>query len=346
MHPEASSPRVPCLSRRPMQLRVLNADELRKALPMREAIAAMKVAYGELSAGRAKLPLRSRIEIPEAAGVTLIMPALLPETGDFALKVVSVFGENRLRGLPTLHALVVALDPATGAPVGLLEGAALTALRTGAGSGAATDLLARPDARTLAIFGSGVQALTQFEAVCAVRSIETAWVFSRSRDHAQAFVTELGGERWAPALISVAETSAAAVREADIICTATTSSTPVFDGHQLRPGTHINAVGGYTPAMQEVDGTTVGRARVVVDSREAALAEAGDLIIPLREGLISADHIHAELGEIVNGTKTGRTDPRQITLFKSVGVAVQDAIAAGRALKRAEQLGVGQIIEL
>jgi len=329
-----------------MKLRFLGAEDLRRALPMREAVAAMKVAFGQLSAGRATLPLRSRIDSPEAEGVTLIMPALLPETGDFALKIVSVFGENRLRGLPTLYALVIALDPATGAPLCLLEGATLTALRTGAASGAATDLLARPDARRLAIFGSGVQARTQFEAVCAVRQIEAAWVFSRSRSHAQEFATELEQEPWAPASIFVADTPAAAVREADIICTATTSSTPVFDGHDLRSGTHINAVGGYTPQMQEVDGTTVARALVVVDSREAALAEAGDLIIPIREGLISADHFHTELGELVNGTRVGRTDPEQITLFKSVGVAVQDAIAAGRALARAEQLGLGQIIEL
>src|SRR3990172_417952 len=172
---------------------------------MREAVAAMKVAFGQLSAGRAKLPLRSRIELPEAAGGMLIMPALLPETGDFALKVVSIFGQNRGHGLPTIHALVIALDPATGVPLGLLEGATLTALRTGAASGAATDLLARPEARTLAIFGSGVQARTQFEAVCAVRQIEVAWVFSRSRAHAQAFATELGREPWAPPSIHVTE---------------------------------------------------------------------------------------------------------------------------------------------
>ena len=306
----------------------------------------MKVAYGELSAGRANMPLRGRIDHPSAAGVTLIMPALLPETGDFAIKVVSVFGENPGRRLPTIHALVVALDAATGAPLALLEGATLTALRTGAGSGAATELLARPEARTLAIFGSGVQARTQFEAICTVREIEAAWVFSRSPKHAQAFAAEMAKESWAPASISVAGDRAAAVREADIVCTATTSSTPVFDGHDLRPGTHINAIGGYTPTMQEVDSATVAMARVVVDSREAALAEAGDLIIPIREGLISADPIHAELGEIVNGTKAGRTDPEQITLFKSVGVAVQDAIAAGWALARAEALGLGQIIEL
>jgi len=329
-----------------MQLRVLNSADLRNALPMLEAVAAMKVAFGQLSAGRATLPLRSRIVLPEAAGVTLIMPGLLLETGDFALKVVSIFGQNRLHGLPTIHALVIALDPRTGVPLGLLEGAALTALRTGAGSGAATDLLARPEARTLAIFGSGVQARTQFEAVCAVRQIEAAWVFSPSRDHAQAFATELRREPWAPPSISVADTPAAAVRGADVICTATTSSTPVFDGRDLRPGTHINAIGGYTPAMQEVDSTTVARALVVVDSREASLAEAGDLIVPIRQGLLAADPIHAELGELVNGTQVGRTHPEQITLFKSVGVAVQDAIAAGRALIRAEQLGLGQVIEL
>jgi ornithine cyclodeaminase len=313
---------------------------------MREAVAAMKEAFGQLSAGRASLPLRSRIDLLPADGVTLFMPAWLHETGELALKLVSVFGSNPARGLPTLHALAVAIDPMTGSPAALIEGAALTALRTGAGSGAATDLLARPEARTLAVFGAGVQARTQIEAVCAVRPIESATVFSRTPERSESFAADVRSEAWSPPTLTIARSPADALRQADIICTATTSAAPVFDGRLLLPGTHINAVGGYTPSMQEVDAVTVARALVVVDSKPGALAEAGDLIIPLREGTITEQHIHAELGEIVNGTKVGRSSSEQITLFKSVGVAVQDAIAAGRALARAEQMGLGQVIDL
>jgi len=313
---------------------------------MRDAVEAMKAAYRQLSAGRGSVPLRSRIEVPEEQGVVLFMPARLHDTGDLALKVVSVFGSNSARSLPVLHALVVALDPKTGVPMALLEGASLTAIRTGAGSGAATDLLARPEAASLAIFGSGVQARTQFEAMCTVRQIEAAWVYSPNRAHADAFAAEMAAAPWCSFRVSVADSPSAAVREADIICTATSSSTPVFDGSDLRPGAHINAVGGYTPTMQELDELTVARALVVVDSREAVLAEAGDLMVPIKHGLFSADHIHAELGEILNGDKPGRTSSDQITVFKSVGVAVQDVIAASRALKRAGELGLGQVVEL
>jgi ornithine cyclodeaminase len=274
------------------------------------------------------------------------MPAYLSRSGEFAVKIVSVHPHNSDRGLPTIHALVVALDAATGRPLALLEGGSLTAIRTGAASGAATDLLARPDARTVAVFGSGVQARTQLEAVSTVRSIQRAWVYSLDAPGARAFVQEMAGRGPIPDELTIAETPQAAVQQADIICTATTSSTPVFQGGDLQPGTHINAIGAFTPAMQEVDTETVRRSLVVVDSREAAMAEAGDLIIPIQQGAISADWIRAEIGEIVAGVKPGRTNPEQITLFKSVGVAVQDAAAAARALQRAQEEGLGQVVDV
>ncbi len=306
----------------------------------------MKEGFSQLSAGRALVPLRSRIDVDDRDGVSLFMPAMLLDTGELALKVVSVVPKNVRRKLPTIHALVLALDPETGRPIALIEGAVLTTIRTGAGSGAATDLLARPDAKRVAIFGAGVQARTQLEAVCAVRGIESASIFSRDPNQSQEFANELAAQPWAPAMIEVSDTASDALVKADVICTATTSSTPVFDGSDLKPGTHINAIGSFLPSMQEIDSTTVERSLVVVDSRDAALAEAGDLIIPIQEGSISKDHIQAELGEIVNGVHPGRTDDSQITLYKSVGVAVQDAAAAGLALRNAKELGIGSVIEL
>jgi len=329
-----------------MELRVLGAEDTRRALPMREMIEAMKNAFGQLSAGTASVPPRSKIDIEDPEGVSLFMPALLADTNDLALKVVSVFPTNIKRGLPTIHALVVVLDPETGLPIALIEGGTLTAIRTGAGSGAATDLLARSVARRVAILGAGVQARTQLEAVCTVRAIESVSIFSLDPDQSRAFADETVAKSWAPATITITETASDAIADADVICAATTSGTPVFDESDLKPGAHINAIGSFTPTAQEVGSAVVERSLLIVDSREATLAETGDLIIPIQDGRISEDHIQAELGEIVNGDHPGRTDADQITLYKSVGIAVQDAAAAGLALRRAKQLGLGRLIEL
>lgn len=329
-----------------MEVRILNADEVRQALPMSVAVEAMKEAYAQLSREQVSMPLRSRIDVTKHNGVTLFMPAMLHDTQDMAIKIVSVFPDNVENNLTTINAIVIALDARTGIPMAIMEGASLTAIRTGAASGAATDLLARQDSRTLALFGSGVQARTQLEAVCTVRPIEQVWVFSLDKPGAREFVDEMAGRDPIPTRITIVETPSTAIAEADVICTATTSSTPVFDGKEIRSGTHINAVGSFTPEMQELDAETVKRSRVVVDEKKAALDEAGDLIIPINQGLITSDWIHAELGEIVTGEKSGRTSIDQITLFKSVGLAVQDAIAAGRALGRAKEADLGQIIQL
>ena len=327
-----------------MEIRVLSAKDIRKALPMVNAIAAMKEAYAQLSGGQASVPLRSHIDVTQHGGITFFMPALLHDTQDMAVKIVSVFPRNLEKGLATINAIVIALNPETGQPIAVMEGASLTAIRTGAASGAATDLLARANVRSVAIFGSGVQARTQLEAVCTVRPIEQVSVFSLDKPGAKAFVDEMAGRGPIPKQINIVENPSAAITGADVICTATTSSTPVFDGKELKPGTHINAVGSFTPDMQEIDAETVKKALVIVDSREAALAEAGDLIIPIEQGEISAEWIHAELGEIVAGRKPGRTGADQITLFKSVGIAAQDAIAASRALAGAAEAGLGKFI--
>lgn len=275
------------------------------------------------------------------------MPAYLEESLSLAVKIVSVFPDNLELGLPTIHALVVVLDATTGQPTAAIDGTYLTALRTGAASGAATDILSRLDAQHVAIFGAGTQGRTQLQAVCEVRQITKVWVYDKVRERAEQYVVEmqqLGGK--IPADVEVADSPAHAVADADIICTATTSSTPVFDDASLKPGVHINGIGSYTPQMQEIDEATVVRAKVVVDSRAACLAEAGDLIIPLDKGLITEQDIYAELGEIVLGWKPGRETQQELTLFKSVGNAVQDAAVARLALVAAEQKGSGIPLEL
>ncbi len=327
-----------------MKLRLLSRDDVQRALPMRECIEVIKTAFAQLSAGEAHAPLRTQLPVPAHDGVTLFMPAYLAQSGDLGAKIVSVFPRNLERGLPTIHAVVIVVDGETGAPVALMDGTYLTALRTGAASGAATDLLARPDAQVVAVFGAGTQGRTQLEAVCAVRPIARALVFDADPDRAARYAAEMRGS--IPADVRVAASPAEAVRQADVICTATTSSTPVFDGRDVRPGTHINAIGAYTPQMQEVDAETIRRAKVVIDSRQASLAEAGDLLIPLQQGLITEAHIHAELGEIVLGRRPGRERADEITYFKSVGVAVQDVAAARRVLDRAAELGLGIEVEL
>jgi ornithine cyclodeaminase len=329
-----------------MNVRVLNAAEVRAALPMAAAIEAMKQAYRLLSLGQADVPLRSRIEITAQSATSLVMPAFVAESGSMAVKIVNVFPKNPDRHLPTLHALVVVLDPETGELRALLEGSSLTAIRTGAGSGAATDLLARSDCRVMTLFGTGEQARTQLEAVCTVRPLSRVWVVGRDRARAESFARSMASQGPIPADVRVSDDPARAVREADIISTATTSATPVLFGRDLSPGVHVNAIGGFTPQMQEVDAATVQRARVFVDSRLAAMAEAGDLIEPIRRGSVPPDWTPDEIGDLVAGRIPGRRSKTEITLFKSVGIAVQDAVAASLALQRAEAVGLGTVLFL
>lgn len=324
---------------------ILTAEDVKKALPMKETIEAMKSAYASLSGGKADVPLRTRLSIPPQEAVSLFMPAYVQGEKDdaLAIKVVSLFSNNpeRKPKLDYIQAAVLVLDPETGQSMALLEGSSLTAIRTGAGSGAAIDLLARLDSRVVAVFGAGVQGRTQLEAACSVRRIEQVWIFDPAKDQADAFAHQMAGVGEIPEDLRIANSPEQALADADIVCTATTSNSPVFDDAQIKPGTHISAVGSYTPEMQEVPASTVARAMVVVDSRSATLAETGDFIKPLQEGLIKEDHISTELGEIVLDQKPGRGSPDQVSYFKSVGVAVQDAVAAQLALSnaRANQLG-------
>ena len=329
-----------------MEIRILSSNDVRKALPMKEAISGMKRAFSRLSHGQVEMPLRSRVPVPDQDGVLLTMPAALPEDGDLAVKLVTVFGKNPSRGLPLIHAAVIALDINNGQIKALMDGEVLTTIRTGAAVGAATDILAPKDVSTVGIIGSSKLAQSQMEAVCTVRSIKKVLVFSPNSEHAQKCAQRMSGKDPVPADVRAVSSSQIATKNADIICTATTSATPVIAYENLKQGVHINAVGAFKPDMQEIDTETIVNSIVVVDSRESVLAEAGDLVIPIKQGLITEDHVHAEIGELNNGTKTGRTSDEQITIFKSCGVAVQDAVSASIVLKKAERENLGTLTHI
>jgi ornithine cyclodeaminase len=328
------------------ELRLLSAGELRRLVPMADAIALVREAFIHLSRGEAEVPLRVALHGAEE-GVALYMPAAVPALGALGAKVVSVFPRNPARGLPTITAVVLIQDPATGAPLGLIEGASLTALRTGAAGGLATQLLSREGAQICALFGAGVQGRTQLEAVCTVRPITQVRVVDRDPRPAAAFVEWARAQPWiGGATVLAAASPELAVRGADIIITATTSPAPVVPGAAVPPGAHVTAIGAFTPTTREVDADLVARATVVVDSRAGCLAEAGDLLLAIAEGRFSAERIHAEIGEVASGSRPGRRDPQEVTLFKSVGTAALDVVVGSAALARAAAAGAGQAVRL
>jgi ornithine cyclodeaminase len=330
-----------------MKLRVIRKKDIQNAVTMADAIEAVSRAYTQMSQRKTIAPLRTQVPVEDKEGVVLFMPAFLSRSGELGAKIVSVFPQNVQSGLSTVHAVVILLDRRTGCPTALLDGTYLTALRTGAASGAATDLLARQNSSTAAIFGAGVQGRTQLEAVCTVRAISKVWIYDLDPVAAKAYASEMPGlGDPVPQDISVARTPAEALRNADIVCTATTSMEPVFSDGDLMEGVHINGIGSYTPEMQEVPAQTVIRSKVVVDSLEASLAEAGDLVIPLRDNMLTESDIHGEVGQIATGEIPGRESESEVTFFKSVGLAVQDVATAALALERAIELDLGLNIDL
>jgi ornithine cyclodeaminase len=299
----------------------------------------------DLSAGRAAAPERAGVALPGPEGMLLAMPGHVPSAGALTAKLVTVFPHNAPGGLPTHQAVIVVFDPGTGEPVALLDGTAITALRTGACSALSARLLARQDAAVLAILGTGEQARSHARAMCQVRPVREIRVAGRSHGKAEALAAELAQSLGVTA--RAVGTYREALAGADIACATTHSPEPVVRRGWLSPGTHVTSV-GY--GGREVDDETVRDALVCVESRAAALAPppAGsrDLLDPIRDGVIPASHVHTELGELVAGAKPGRRSPDQLTLYKSVGVAVQDAAAAALVLAAARGQPAGQRIEL
>lgn len=317
-------------------MRLLRADDVVRACPMPEAIEAVERGFVALSAGRAAVPIRTSVPL-EAEGVALAMPAALAGGPHWSAKLVTVAPGNVARSLPLVAATVLLGDAATGLPLALLDGTGLTALRTGAAGGVAARALARADSAVVAMFGTGAQARTQLAAIRVVlgERLREVRVVSRDPLHARRFAEEAlaadGRVRY------VATAAGEAVRGADIVVTATTSATPVFDGRSLAAGVHVTAVGAFRPTTRELDEATMRGARVVVDQRGAALAEAGEL-----QGLGREDVV--EIGEVLAGLASGRRDDGERTIFKSVGNAIQDLVVASSAYERALELGLGEEI--
>jgi ornithine cyclodeaminase len=298
-------------------MRVVAADELRAALPMRAAIDALEAAFAS-DAPAPAAPLRTTIDTD--AGSLLVMPAR-GERG-VGVKLVTLTEANPAAGLPFVQAAYVLFDPRTQAPEAVLDGTALTTLRTAAVSGLATRWLARPDAHRLVVLGAGVQGRAHVEAMRAVREVDDVVVVSRRPARARTLAEEVGGRVGGPA----------DVVDADLVCTCTTSPTPVVEGDRLTPGAHVNAIGAYQPETRELDTEAVRRARVVVEDRGVALAEAGDVLVPIAEGAIGPEHVVADLAEVVRGARV-RRGPDDVTVFVSVGIAFEDLVIARAVLE-------------
>ena len=325
---------------------LLSRDDVASVLTMPDCIAAVETAFAALARGQADMPQRAVIKVPDHHGLFLGMPAYLGGDQEcLGLKLVTVYPDNPAKhDLPTTLGTLMLCDPATGAVSAIMDAGYLTAVRTGAASGVATKFLARRDASVCTVFGAGVQARKQLEAVHHVRPLRQAFVLDTVPEARNRFAVEMSQELEIP--VEAVDNAEAAVRSSDIIVTASSSPTPVLDGSWLKPGTHINNIGSHAPTTRELDTATVARSYFVADLREANLAEAGDILIPIEEGAVTADHIKANLGEIVIGEKPGRTDDQQITVFKSCGLAVQDVSTALAVVAAARARGVGTEVAL
>ena len=302
----------------------------------------------ELSAGRGLQPLRTVLAYHQSRNSALFMPAVLTEPAVLGVKVVTIHPGNRSAAIPTHHGALMLFESRRGHPLALLEGSSLTAIRTAAVSAVATHLMARRGASVLALLGSGVQARSHLAALARVRSLSEVRVWSRherSRERFLEWARQAAGVDTTVIEVTATETAADAVRGADIICTVTGATRPILEADWVASGTHINAVGASTVAARELDGRTVAEARLVVDQRQAALAEAGDVLLAISEGLMTPADIDAELGQVAAGRVAGRVDDQEITVFKSVGLAVQDLAAAELVLRRAEAQDIGTEIE-
>jgi ornithine cyclodeaminase/alanine dehydrogenase-like protein (mu-crystallin family) len=318
-----------------MSVRLISRTQITEILSMGKAIELMGHAFAAHAAGQVLMPPRQRVETAE--GDMLLKPAYLPGEG-FCVKLVMTYPGNQARGLPVVQGLMLVFDDATGTPRALIDAAELTAIRTGAAGGLAIKLLARRDCRSVVLIGAGVQGRKQLAAAMAVRSINQVFLFEPNNNVAEGLIEDLRTSTTGLRITRIDDPDDG-VAQADIVLTATTSPIPTFNGSALRPGTHINAVGAYQPDRRELDERTMRQAYVVVDGWQAAGIEAGELAIPG----ITAD---AELGEVLNGSKPGRLDDRQVTVFKSVGMAVQDAFSATFVVREAERLGIGMEVDL
>ncbi|HLN01587.1 MAG TPA: ornithine cyclodeaminase family protein [Bryobacteraceae bacterium] len=323
---------------------LLTESDVRDLLPLTDLISAMEQALSEFSSGQVTQPVRTALQVPPHRNFFGVMPAYLSSPASLGVKLVTVFNENAARGLPTHLATILLLDPETGALDVIMDGRYITEMRTAAVSAVAAKRLARTDAAVLAMLGSGVQARSHVELlarVCPFREIR-AW--SPTRDHLNQFVSDAAAT--SPVPVHAATSAQEAVRGADVIALVTSSTTPVIQDAWVSPGALVISVGACRPDTREMDPALVARARVIVDSRAAALVEAGDIVQGIREDRWTESHIAGELGEVILGRAPGRTAPDESVIFKSLGLAVEDVAAAQLVLTRAKAQGIGREIQM
>jgi ornithine cyclodeaminase len=327
-------------------VKVLIADQklVSELLPMPEAVEVMRGALTMLAGGDVVMPLRQMLVLPGGDRVMGLMPSYLGGLDAVGVKVVAAFPANFGTEYDTHQGVVLFFDTDRGLLRAIVDATSITAIRTAAVSGLVTDLLARPDAGDLAIIGAGTQAHTHVHAMMAVRPVRRVRVFSVPAESAAVFAEREALLTGLP--VEAVGTAEEAVTGADLICTTTTSAEPVVRGAWVSPGAHVNAVGAYTPVTRELDSELVAGARLYADRRESLLSEAGEFLIPKGEGLIGDDHIVGEIGEVLTGKVSARTSPQQITLFKSLGIAIEDLAAAHHVYTKAQERGLGTWVEI
>ena len=336
-------------SKKGTEILILKESDISSMITMSDIIEADKEALSIYSSQKSNIPLRSNLNVPEFNGQCLFMNGYAAPAKALGVKIVSVYPDNINKNIPSVPATMVLVNAETGMVNSLIDGTYLTRLRTGAISGLATDILARKDSKIFALFGTGGQAVTQLEAVLTVRNIEEVRVFDISKERAEEFAKKMSdkfGKKF-NVKIFAAESSDATIDNADIITTVTTSKKPVFDANKVKKNAHINGVGSYTPEMQEIPGDILVKAnKIFVDTRDGAINESGDLITPIKDGLIKKEKINGELGEVINGVIKGRENDDEMTFFKTTGSAVLDLVAAQKIYEKAKAKGVGQMVDL
>jgi alanine dehydrogenase len=323
---------------------VLSETQVRSLIDIDELIAALEQAHVQYSTGKAVMPVRLVVPLPQIQGRITSMPGFLSDDRALGMKVVTYFQDNPKRNLPAILGSILLFSSDTGKLIAVMDGSYITAIRTACVSAVATKALANPETPVLGILGAGVQARSHIQALSRVRKITRVKIYSPSGSSAAAIKKDL--EPKTGLAIEVVANPDEALRGADLVVTASTAKTPIVKAAALKPGVHINAVGSHRPDMREIDGDTVARAKVVIDSREAIMAECGDILLAIKEKLIGSDHIYGEIGEVLAGSKAGRSSADEITLYKSVGIAIQDVAAANLVYRKAVEQRVGTSVEI
>jgi ornithine cyclodeaminase/alanine dehydrogenase len=323
---------------------ILSEKEVQSLIDLDELTAALEQAHIQYSTGKAVMPVRLVVPLPQIQGRITSMPGYLTENKALGMKVVTYFQNNLRHNLPAILATIMLFSADTGKMIAVMDGSYITAMRTACASAMATKALANAETPVLGILGAGVQARTHIQALCRVRKLNRIRLYSPSGTSALSVKRDLESAVGLP--IEAARSAEEAVRDADLIVTATTAKEPILKSDWLKPGAHINAVGSHRPDLREIDGATLARSKVIVDSREAIMAECGDILLALKEKSISENHIHAEIGEVLAGTRPGRSSANEITLYKSVGIAIQDVAAAHLVYRKALDRRIGTNVEI